>query len=390
MARFDLGRWVLSTVYVVAQVGGVAAAASAQTAVDDLSQPTESQLAPSSAAASTVEARQNGAEADVRQFRSILGSLLENLRFTVDLSSRAGVSDAGDAAYQNVIGFDLHKVVSGARGDWGTVVLQGYLTRIDSQPKHPPFFDDADDLEFVYRIVNFNLTRYGRGRFNVRVGHFEIPFGLEHLINTNGTLRDFMHGPNLGLKADWGAGVNGSFPRFEYEVTVSRGTGNRFFAAGGPFVVAGRVGTLRNANVVVGVSAFQGHVWNPGATRQWGAGLDPLDSPVTPTFDDTVLDGVLARGLISRRRFGLDLQWYRGLFGLLVDAAYGQDYGPNGWGSQAVFNNLVEFNWTNVDGRVNAYVQSRLFTREAVARWNRSLTSVVGTRTPSRSTPSHV
>lgn len=40
----------------------------------------------------------------------------------------------------------------------------------------------------------------------------------------------------------------------------------------------------------------------------------------------------------------------------------------------------MEFNWTNVDGRVNAYVQSRLFTREAAARWDRSLTSVFGAR----------
>ena len=136
----------------------------------------------------------------------------ENLRMTVDLSSRIGLTRGGGTAYQHVIGLDSHKVISGEGGDWGTVVMQGYLTRIDNQAQHPPFFDGADDTQFVYRIVNLNLTRYGRGRFNVRVGHFEIPFGLEHVINTNGTLRDFMHGPNLGVKADWGAGVNGSFP----------------------------------------------------------------------------------------------------------------------------------------------------------------------------------
>ncbi len=311
---------------------------------------------------------------------NIFGSLTDNLRVTLDLSTRVTTQDGAKPAYQNVIGLDLHKVVSGERADWGTLNLQGYLTRIDNQLRHPPFFDGADDLEFVYRIFNFNFTRFGRGRLNVRVGHFEIPFGLEHLINTNGTLRDFMHGRNLGVKADWGTGINGIFPRWEYEVTISRGTGNRFFSGGGPYILAGRVGTPRDANLVVGISAFQGRVWNPGATRQWDARLESSAWSDFPEFGETERNSTLVRGLINRQRVGIDLQWYVRLYGLLAEVVYGQDSGPTGWRRQDVFNNLVELNRTNSDGRWTLYAQSRFFASASSNRWERTLISVGGVR----------
>ena len=47
-------------------------------------------------------------------------SLLENMRFTVDLSSRASVNTAtGDMSAAQFIGFDMHKVFTGKNGDWG-------------------------------------------------------------------------------------------------------------------------------------------------------------------------------------------------------------------------------------------------------------------------------
>jgi len=310
--------------------------------------------------------------------RTFLAALRTNLRFTADLSSRVGVDNRGGVFFENVVGLDVHKVISGAHGDWGTVILQGYLTRIDNQASHPPFFDGPHDTELVYRIANLNITRYGRGRFNIRVGHFEIPFGLEQVINTNGTLRDFMHGANLGLKADWGAGVNGSSPHVEYEVTLSRGTGNSISGHGSPYALAGRVGTPSDANFVIGASAFQGRVWNPGAVRQWSIDIRS-DSSYGKDLDP-LLEGTVTTGLIERRRVGVDVQWYRGLYGVLAEAAYGHDSGPSGWGRRDVLNTLVEINRGSSDGRVNAYVQGRLFTREPVQERNRTLASALGVR----------
>lgn len=314
---------------------------------------------------------------DVDQ-RGFLESFGENLRFTVDLSTRAAVSSSGDVSYQNVIGVDTHKVFTGEGGDWATLVMQGYLTRIDNAASHPPFFDGPDDTEFVYRIVNLNFTRFGRGRFNVRIGHFEIPFGLEHIVNTNGTLRDFMHGPNLGVKADWGAGINGSWTLGEYEFTWSRGTGNTPFSKGNPYILAGRVGTPSNANVVLGASVFRGRVWNPGATRAWSAGVRA--APGYLSESDPLLDEAIEAGLINRYRVGVDLQWYRGRSGLLAEVAYGQDSGPAGWGHQGVFNTLVELSRSNGDERLNAYFQGRLFSRDGGSEWGRTLTGALGAR----------
>ncbi len=65
---------------------------------------------------------------------------------------------------------------------------------------------------------------FGLGKPRVRIGHFEIPYGIEHAINTNGTLRNYRHSANLGIKADWGLAINGETTSFEYEVSASRGS----------------------------------------------------------------------------------------------------------------------------------------------------------------------
>ena len=275
------------------------------------------------------------------------GSILENVRFTVDLSSRMSVNtNTGDISAAQFIGFDMHKVFTGKKGDWGTAVVQGYLTRIDNQKKHPPFFDGEDDWEMVYRIVNFNYTGLARGRFNIRVGHYEIPYGLEHLVNTNGTLRDYMHGRNIGVKADWGVGINGDLDAFEYEIGLSRGTGNGYFSTGNPYILAGRVGTPRDANVVAGFSFMVGDVARPAAPRK----------------------------VLYRRRFGPDIQVHWGPWSVLAEASYGDDEG------KGVVNGLVELDWRSRGERWLIYTQTRLFNQEFPTRWDEASSVVGGVR----------
>ena len=75
-------------------------------------------------------------------------------------------------------GLDVHTVIAGKRGDIGTLTFQPYLLRIDDAPAAGGLFEDEHDWALQWRIANFNYTGLGHGRFNVRVGHFEIPFGL--------------------------------------------------------------------------------------------------------------------------------------------------------------------------------------------------------------------
>lgn len=298
-------------------------------------------------------------------------SLGGNWRMTVDLSGGADVS-GGHVTFLNTVGFDTHKVVSSPSGDWATVVMQGYLTRADHTAEGKP-----DDASFMFRIFNANITRFGRGHFNVRVGHFEVPFGLEHVINTNGTLRDFMHGHNIGVKADWGVGLNGSWRKGEYEVTWSRGTETSLSASGGSYLFAGRVGMPSDGNLVLGVSALRGRVRNLRATAEWRADVGPeaIEPEAMPLVDEAV-----AAGVIDRYRVGADVAWYRGVYGVLAESAYGEDSGPDGVARRTVVNALAEVNRTNSDDRVLTYFQGRLFSHETAAGWSRQVNGALGIR----------
>ena len=275
------------------------------------------------------------AEANSLDSRVMLPDFMQdNLRFSVDLSAR-GIYDSEADTFSHIeaVGFDMHKVFSGLRGDIGTLLLQGYLTRINNLESHPPFFDDDNDWEFVFRIFNFNYKVLPQDRLNFRIGHFEIPFGLEHVINTNGTLRDYLHGQNLGVKADWGISVNGSLPLIEYEISASRGSGNAWESRGDPYVFAGRVGTHNNRNIVVGVSAMEGDVYSRSSPGE----------------------------VVDRNRVGLDLRWYLGRYGVFAEHSIGEDEGSD------VKSSLVELNFTNSDAAWLSYVQYITVSRDTAS-----------------------
>jgi hypothetical protein len=224
--------------------------------------------------------------------------LASNLRLAIDLATRSVWMSPGDAhASANFLGLDLRKTFSGDQGDFGTLLVQPYVIRIDNMAMHPPFFGGPDDTAVEYRILNFNVTRWGQGRSNIRIGHFEIPFGLEQIVNTNGTLRDYLHGSNLGVKADWGVTVNGDLPAFEYELAVSRGSGNDWSDRGNPYIVSGRVGTARERSWVAGLSLFSGRV----------------------------LDASQADFTTSRQRAALDLTWHGPRVDILAEFSTGND-----------------------------------------------------------------
>jgi hypothetical protein len=255
-------------------------------------------------------------------------SLRDNLRWTIDLAARAvDETESHEFGHVEFLGLDLHKVFTGDQGDWGTLTFQSYLTRINNIGMHPPFFESSYDTEIEWRIANFNLVVLDGGRMNIRFGHFEIPFGLEQIVNTNGTLRDYIHGPNFGLKADWGVTVNGELPALEYELALSRGSGNNWRNNGDPYIVSGRVGTPRDRNWWLGVSGFDGKVY----------------------------DRSQADGTFKRSRVGFDGAWYWHQLGFLGEISLGRDE------SRDVLNTLLEVDWSSSDDAWLVYAQMRRF-----------------------------
>lgn len=228
----------------------------------------------------------------------------EGARFAWDFSSRSVYQSASNQwGAVNAVGLDYAKAFSGSYQDVGTLVAQAYYTRIDDVHARPAFFEDEHDGELVYRIFNFNITALPGLLPNIRIGHMEVPYGLEQTLDTNGTLRQYSPMQNLGIKADWGVSINQQHRGFEYEVAVSSGGGQSLARQDGSYVVSGRFGSSQDRNVVVGGSFYR-----------------------------SLLGGVI------RERVGLDLQYFFGRQTVFAEVSTGKNDADD------VVNALVEFN----------------------------------------------
>jgi hypothetical protein len=234
---------------------------------------------------------------------SDLAANSDDIRFSWDYSLRsvhaAGVERTG---LLSAVGADLYYVIPSAdlRGDLGTLRLQGYALRADGLPATPGFFDDAHDWEWTYRIFDFNYTRFASKGVNIRMGHFEVPYGLEQTQATNGTLQQYMSGINLGMKVDWGVSLNGQLADYEYEVSLSRGSGRLYEDLDENYLMSGRLP---------------------------------------------------AGGFARRERFGVDAVWTLPAATVLSELNFGKN------GDTNVASGLLEVNVTNSDERELAYVQ---------------------------------
>lgn len=273
----------------------------------------------------------------------------DNSRFNLDFSVRGIYTDvdqewAGEAFF----GIDILKTFTSADGDWGSLNLQFYLTQLMDQPNRGSFFEEDHDLKLVTRITSFNYTGLADGKLNFKVGHFEIPYGLEVPINTNGTLRQLNTGSNIGVKADWGVGINGVLPRFQYELTYTKATGQDIKLSVDTYIVAGRIGTPTDGESfsgvpAVGLSFFYGELDTPG-------------------------------GLVDRTRFGFDAAQYFGPFTLMGELSVGSDNGDD------IANAFVELNLINRDETLVYYTQLKSLNKEIADDWKDAWSSALGLR----------
>jgi len=258
-----------------------------------------------------------------------------NLRWAVDISTRHTNSVRGEnSSWQHVIGLDLHKVFQNKNGDFGTLLFQPYLVRLTNVKNPPFFFDDGDDWELTWRMTNFNYTGLAQGMFNLRLGHFEVPFGLEQNIDTNGTLRQYTFSER-GIKADWGTSVNGVLDKFEYEFAVTRGSGVDLTSRHDPYLFSGRVGTPANNNMVIGLSGFYGEILN-------------------------------AAGTTNRKLIGLDLAYYIYQWEFLLEASGGEQ------NDSEKVNLLAEVSWRSPLEALHLYSQVRQNFNQSATQWNDS------------------
>ena len=253
-----------------------------------------------------------------------LHSMGDNLRLNVDAISRFDSKRGPDAGSTlNTVGLDVHTVMSGGSGNVGVFVLQPYLVRRDNARPVMMHLEGPNDWEVELHDFYFNVTRWGRGRTNIKIGHFDVPFGLEPNTDTHFKIYQPIPMENLGMKKDWGVSLNGGLPKFDYEVALTRGSGFHYRSKeNNNYAVSARIGTPSDRNFVLGVAVLQGRVLNPRRNI-----------------------------LIPRKRLGLDASWVVSQFTLKGETSIGKDFNDN------VYHNLLELDWVNADGTLSAYVQ---------------------------------
>jgi hypothetical protein len=275
--------------------------------------------------------------------------------FTTDVSVQS-VTEAhgGRSGLQYDAGLDSYGSFAGADGDVVTFIGQLGVSRAQRHPAPPGFFEDGDDTAVLIKVATLNFHLNPERSLNLKVGHFEIPYGLEANISNAGELRSFTRGANTGLMLDWGATLNGTLPKFQYEVGLGRGSGMTYSDRFDPYSLAARIGTAADyegyAGVnAAGISVFRGRILNMNrSAAMW------------------------------RERIAFDAQHYHGPFGLLLEASAGNN--GTGPGRTKVAGALVELNVTNPSETLSVYVQATTERQRTGARASRGGNLVAGVR----------
>jgi len=244
--------------------------------------------------------------------------LTDNLRWAVDFAGRINTAENSGYTNQEFFGIDLHKVVSTKNRDIGTLLVQLY---VDYHSDPPP---NRDHWDYKTRLLYFNYHVTGRGGLNVKVGHLLIPYGLNLPQRTPGTLRQFDTGANLGYKIDWGTSINGISSNFNYEISLTRGSGFEYDSDQGPYLISGRAGTPDHLPLAMGISGLHGKILKNGK-------------------------------ITDRTRIGVDWRWTGGVLDVLGELSIGRD-----GHSKDIVNGFLDLSWRSPMDTLLLYAQGNI------------------------------
>lgn len=164
----------------------------------------------------------------------------ENFVFIKEIMSQFDVNEQGNTASRQSVGFEALKKFSTATATFASFDFQGRLVRRDG---FNPVLNDLEGarrpgwkFEYhnvyldLYNVLNPVLSDEQRGdtvgRFNLRVGRFYVPFGLNLQTNTHGTVLQLSNEENFGFERDWYSGFWGAINRdVNYDVYYLAGSG---------------------------------------------------------------------------------------------------------------------------------------------------------------------
>jgi hypothetical protein len=168
------------------------------------------------------------------------GLFTENLGFRTEIMSQFDTNQDGQPASRQSIGFEVLKKFSTDTETFASFDFQARLVRRDGYNPVPDDMEGAYQRSWAFEYDNLYLDLYNVfnpilkdkqrarnvGRFNFRVGHFYVPFGLNLQTDTHGTLLQLSNDRDFGFAQDWYAGFWGSINRYwNYDAYYMAGSG---------------------------------------------------------------------------------------------------------------------------------------------------------------------
>jgi hypothetical protein len=269
----------------------------------------------------------------------------ENFGFRKELMSQFGAGGQNTFSSRQSVGFEVLKKFSSETATLAGLDFQGRLVRRDG------FVGSLNDMEgmdrpgWFFEVHNAYADFYNLlgevGRFNLRVGRFYLPFGLNLQTDTHGTILQLSNERNFGFERDWVAGFWGSLGALNYDVNylVGSGYGLRFEGQGG--MGAARISLGNRALAEDGLEG--GLSFLSGGRLSGGNKVDTI-------------------------RGGLDGRWRtplaEGLLTLTTELSAGQD------APDAVFTQFHQIDYLHESRRWGLATQFRRFWREGVGGGN--------------------
>lgn len=165
--------------------------------------------------------------------------LNDNFGFREEIMSEFDSDGNGSGASRQSVGFEVLKKFSTSTSTIAGFDFQARLVRRDGYNAVPNDMDGAGRGGWAFEYHNLYLDLYnvfsstpGRkartstGRWNFRIGHAYVPFGLNLQTDTHGTLLQLSNGNNFGFDRDWQGGLWGAIDKdFNYEASYLAGSG---------------------------------------------------------------------------------------------------------------------------------------------------------------------
>lgn len=343
-----------------------------------------------SSAANTLAASMN-TNTDASFFGSLFGNGFAFRKEIMSLISRsseaASVGAAADGLYsRQSVGFEALKKFSTKTATVAAFDVQIRLVRRDNFHEvlndvegrsRPGWFLEYHNFYWdFYNVFNPLLGEKARssnvGRFNLRVGRFYLPFGINLQTDTHGPVLQLSNERNFGFERDWYAGFWGSINRhLNYDLYYLLGSGYNVAFNGQTGMLGTRVSL---SNKYLNEYGLEG-----GLAFMTGQRLSPHALERSPS----VMDAAAGGEIINTLRYGADMRWRHpvptGSLVLTTEISAGRDE------SDAVFTQLYQADYLTLNRKFGASVQYRRFNQDisgspGMSMWNggRVDSSIIG------------